>query len=194
MEANFIQRLPRNLKRLRQKKGGCQAGGHTPRQGRIVHRVGVRCERFDGQAPTAAAKWRGRNSLKPLDRRRLGSEVESGERARPGEQAQPKRSAEPSAPGQVLLGGHRAGKDEHPAQVAHADDEHDEHQRPAAADAEHAVIEADAKRLAVRLATVPARVDEGERRTAPLEAAILQAAELKRPGAARINAPISRLG
>ena len=39
------------------------------------------------------------------------------------------------------------------------------------------------KRLSVRLATVPARVDEGERRAAALEAAILQRAELKDSGA-----------
>ena len=66
-------------------------------------------------------------------------------------------------------------------EVAHADDEHQQHQRPAAADAEDAMIDAQPPRLAQRRPAVPARSDEGERRVALLEAAVLERAELEQP-------------
>ena len=74
------------------------------------------------------------------------------------------------------------GEREHPADAADADDEHHQHQRPAAADAEHAVVDAEPQRLARRRDAVPARRDEPERRMALLEAAVLERAELERAG------------
>src|SRR6476661_2466674 len=70
-----------------------------------------------------------------------------------------------------------------PAQAAHADDEHHGHERPAAADAEDAVLEPDPQRLAARRAPLPARIDERERRAAALQTAVLERAELEDAGA-----------
>src|SRR5438046_975669 len=55
-----------------------------------------------------------------------------------------------TATGQVLLYRHHRREREHPAETPRSDDEHQQHQRPAAADAEQAVIEAELEGLAAR--------------------------------------------
>ena len=124
----------------------------------------------------SAQQTRWRRSSSRDARQRLAS----GDCAPPGDEPEPERRPQPAAPRQVLLGRHHRRERQHPADVARADDEHHEHQRPAAADAEEAVVDAEAPRLALRRAPVPARRDEAERRVALLEAAVLERAELER--------------
>src|SRR6187551_2779408 len=78
----------------------------------------------------------------------LPSGVDDGNAGSPGEKRDAKRRAKARTPRQVLLGRHRGGKYQHPADAAHADDERHEHQRPAAADAEQPVHEAERETFA----------------------------------------------
>ena len=62
------------------------------------------------------------------------------------EQPGAERPAEMAAPRHVLLDRHHRAERQHPADIAGADDEHQQHDRPAAADAVEAVIEAELER------------------------------------------------
>src|SRR5688500_1605042 len=59
-------------------------------------------------------------------------DVGDDQRPGPGEQADAQRCPEPPPPRQVLLRGHHGGEREHPSDAADADDEHHQHQGPAA--------------------------------------------------------------
>jgi hypothetical protein len=60
------------------------------------------------------------------------------------------RQAEFPAPRSILLDSHNCAKRKHPADIASADDEHQQHDCPAAADAEHTVMHAEQEGIAAR--------------------------------------------
>ena len=64
------------------------------------------------------------------------------------EQRRPERLAEPAPPDFVLLDRHHRPEGQHPTDIPGADHEHQQHQRPAAADAEHPVMQPEAQRVA----------------------------------------------
>src|SRR5579864_2984780 len=76
-----------------------------------------------------------------------------------------------------LLDDHHASEHYHPQQAPHTDPKHNEHQRPAAAQTEHAVAEAQAPGCSSALAIVAH--EEAERAPALFEAALLERAELE---------------
>ncbi len=86
------------------------------------------------------------------------------------------------APRKVLLDRGDDPDDEHPGQAAEADGEHHQHQRPAAADAEQAVGDAQAERFTSLGLAAPAVEHEPERRPAFVETPVLQRGELVRAG------------
>src|SRR5207247_3874364 len=92
------------------------------------------------------------------------------------------RCAQPPAPREVLLDRHHRGEREHPAEIADADEEHQQHQRPAAADAEETVTDAETERLVLAVIAVPVLHDECERGAALLQAASLERRELVETG------------
>src|SRR5712691_13300983 len=100
----------------------------------------------------------------------------------PQEEADAERRAQAAAPGQVLLDRHHGAERQHPADAAGADHEHHEHDRPAAADAEDAVIDAEPERVPARALPAPMLVDETERGAAFVEAMVLERAELEGAG------------
>ena len=73
----------------------------------------------------------------------------------PGNQSKTKRPAELPAPRRILLDPHYSTKHKHPANITAADDEHQQHDRPAAADAEHTVMRAEQERIASRCDAMP---------------------------------------
>src|SRR5437868_13666665 len=87
-----------------------------------------------------------------------------------------------AAPRHIFFDRHDRAKPEHPADIAGSDDKHQQHQRPAAADAVKAVIPAEPPGAAPRLRSLPALGDKAERRAAFVEAAIFEPAELKQAG------------
>src|ERR1051325_9642836 len=87
-----------------------------------------------------------------------------------------------AAPRHVLLDRYDRAEPEHPADIAGADDKHQQHQRPAATDAINPVIEAEPPGAAPRARPLPALGNKAERRAAFVEAAIFEAAELKKTG------------
>src|SRR5205814_10028028 len=68
------------------------------------------------------------------------------------------------------------------AEIADADEEHQQHQRPAAADAEETVTYAETERLVLAVIAVPVLHDECERGAALLQAASLERRELVETG------------
>jgi hypothetical protein len=83
-----------------------------------------------------------------------------------------------AAPRDVLLDGHDGAQAEHPPQTADANSEHQHHQRPAAADAEGAVIDAQSEGRPVLTPAAPAFGDEAQRRAALVQAVVLERCEL----------------
>src|SRR5205823_4877680 len=75
-------------------------------------------------------------------------DVSQHDRPGPGEKADAERGAQTPPPGQVLFRRHHSRDHEHPAEISHADDKHQQHQRPTATDAERPVFEAKSKGLA----------------------------------------------
>ena len=67
-----------------------------------------------------------------------------------GEQRDAERRGQAAAARQVLFYRHHSREREHPTKAPRSDDEHQQHQRPATADAEQAVIEAELEGLAAR--------------------------------------------
>src|SRR5439155_12411150 len=79
-----------------------------------------------------------------------------------------------------LLVEHEAPEYGHPPQVRHAGSEHDEHERPAASEAEHPVPPSQAERPGNPSSVV--LEEERARMPALRQAAFLEAGELERPG------------
>jgi len=99
-----------------------------------------------------------------------------------GDEGGAERAAEMAAPRHVLLDRHDRAEPEHPADVAGADNKHQQHQCPAATDAIEPVIEAEPPGAAPRARPLPALGDKSERRAAFIEAAVFEAAELEEAG------------
>src|ERR1700730_13501509 len=119
----------------------------------------------------------------PLPRSKRLRDMVDNKDAGPAQKADAERRAQPTAPRDVLLDGHHGAEHEHPADAARADNEHQQHDRPATADAKHAVMDAQQEALPVRGSSTPVLVDEAEGRPALVEAIVLERAELK--GASR---------
>ena len=85
--------------------------------------------------------------------------------------------AEPLSAGIGLLDDHHPGQQRHRHQASHANPKHDQHQRPAAAQAERAVAQAQVPGCSYPLAIVTH--EEAERAAALLETASLERAELE---------------
>src|SRR5215470_4846086 len=100
-------------------------------------------------------------------------------RPRPSEEPDSDRCRQPAADREILLRGHQGCEYEHPAEVAHADHEHHQHQCPAAAHAEQPVIEADPQGLARGRDSPPASIDKTEGSATAVQAAVLERAELE---------------
>jgi hypothetical protein len=77
-------------------------------------------------------------------------QVTSRDECSPGNQNKTERQAEFPAPRRILLDPHKCAKCEHPADIASANDEHQQHDCPAAADAEHTVMHAEQEGIAAR--------------------------------------------
>ena len=76
------------------------------------------------------------------------------------------------------------------ADAAHPDGERQEHDRPAAADAEQAVAHAEHEQLARRGEAAPMAADEAERRAAPSRRSVFSLLNWKAPAIANTAAPI----
>src|SRR5437867_5256393 len=88
----------------------------------------------------------------------------------------------PTAPRHGLLQKHHSGKDEHPAEIDSTRSEHQQHQSPAATDAEDPVVDAEHEGVDLAPAAAPMLDDEADWRTAALEARVLERRKLKEPG------------
>src|SRR5262252_447616 len=77
------------------------------------------------------------------------------EQPRPSNQSTTERCRKAPTPQVILLHGHYQSKDQHPSRVAHSHEEHQEHQRPAAADAIHTMSQPEYKRLTLRSRSMP---------------------------------------
>lgn len=93
------------------------------------------------------------------------------------EQDDPNHRAEPLPERCGLLDDHHPGEGRHPHQAAYANPEHDQHQGPAAAQAEGPVAQAQVPGSSYPLAIVAH--EEAERAAALLETASLEWAELE---------------
>ena len=104
----------------------------------------------------------------------------------PADQSDAQRRAQFAAPWQVFLRGHHCPERQHPGDIPNPDGEHQEHQRPAAADAKKAVMDSQQKCVAPLIAAAPVFGDETQGSAALVQAAVFQAAKLKarRPRAA----------
>ena len=102
----------------------------------------------DKKKELAAARHRPGAGMTPACLSGAREEASNDQPSRPRQQREAERRAETAAPGEVLLDRHDRAEQQHPADAAHADHEHQQHQRPAAADAEHAVMRAEPERLA----------------------------------------------
>src|SRR5262245_17658574 len=96
----------------------------------------------------------------------------------PGEQDHSQWEAEPAAPGRVLLDGHHDAEGEHTRKALRTDHEHQEHERPAAADAEQTVVHAQSEGFPAFMPSLPVLDHEAEWRSALVQAAVLQRREL----------------
>src|SRR5882757_9579880 len=90
--------------------------------------------------------------------------VQRNDSAAPGDERGTERCAEPLAARKIFFRSHDASQHQHPPYAARADDEHQQHQRPAAADAERAVVEPEAQGFTRGRTAAPAGADETERR------------------------------
>jgi len=100
----------------------------------------------------------------------------------PRQQRGAERGAQLPAPGHVLLDCHDGAESEHPTNVTRTDGEHQQHQRPAAAYAEHAVMRAEHQGLRAGIPTTPVLHDEAQRGTALVQAAVLEPGKLEGAG------------
>src|SRR5580700_5013383 len=114
---------------------------------------------------------------------RSAPQVEPGNEHRRSEQRAAERPAEMAAPGHVLLDRHHRAERQHPADIAGADDEHQQHDRPAAADAVEAVVEAELEGAAPWLRPMPMLHDKAVGCAAFVEAMVFEPAELEEAGA-----------
>ena len=85
----------------------------------------------------------------------LSGQVRCRDQKGDGEEGGGERVAEMATPLHVLFDRHHGAEREHPADIAGTDDKHQQHQRPAAADAIKPVIEAEPPGAAPRLRPLP---------------------------------------
>jgi hypothetical protein len=81
---------------------------------------------------------------------------------------------EATAPRQVLLDRHDRAEEEHPPDVPRPHGEHQEHERPATADAEQSMMQPEPQRLEPPTPVLPVLDDEAQRRATLVEAAVLE--------------------
>src|SRR6202023_2300127 len=103
------------------------------------------------------------DEVERMREQRSGPDVGGHDHHRPGKESKTQWRTQPSTPPCILLDRHQCSKREHPADIASADDEHQQHDRPAAADAECAMMDAEPKGIAPRGGSVPVLNYEAER-------------------------------
>src|SRR5207247_4559762 len=118
-----------------------------------------------------------------ITRSRSAPQISAGDERRRREQRAAQWPAEAAAPRHVLLDRHHRAERQHPADIAGADDEHQQHDRPAAADAVEAVVEAELEGAAQWPRPMPVLHDEAVGGAALVEAMVFEPAELKEAGA-----------
>jgi acrylyl-CoA reductase (NADPH) len=101
---------------------------------------------------------------------------------RPAQQCESQRLAGNARRRPVLFCGHHRAQSHHDAKIGRSDNEHQQHERPTAADAEQTVGEADRERLLAIIPATPALYHETERRPATVEALVFEGAELVEAG------------
>src|SRR5215217_1734858 len=80
--------------------------------------------------------------------------------------------------GWILLEANHRSEREHPGQIAEADGEQHQHQRPAAAEAEEPVVDSEPEGVPPPAASTPVPHHEAERRAALVQASVLERREL----------------
>src|SRR5439155_25340161 len=128
--------------------------------------------------------WGGRDARGPILRDpRSPPQIDARDEHRRAEQRAAERPAEAAAPGHVLLDRHHRAEPQHPADIAGADDKHQQHDRPAAADAVETVVDAELERATQWPRPMPVLHDKAVGRAALVEAMVFEPAELEQRGA-----------